>query len=1239
MRREWRVLFSQDDQGHTTCNNKSHGSTNKTRLSGYAVWLLVLLLVLQPSQARELASQTSSNNEVASLLAFKKNSVVSDPNNVLTNWTTANSPCSWSGVSCSLDGHVTSLDLSNGGLTGSLHLPGLTALSYLRNLNLRGNSFSAGDLSASSACALQTLDLSANNFSDPLPGTSFFSSCNRLALVNLSHNAIPGGSLRFGPSLLTLDLSHNAIADSALLTYSLSSCQNLNFLNFSDNKLAGRLSASPSSCKNLSVLDLSYNVFSGEIPPTFVADSPPSLKYLDLSHNNFSGTFSSLDLGSCSNLTLLTFSQNRLSGNGFPASLQNCALLETFNVSHNELQLKIPGALLGGLKSLRQLSLAHNQFFGDIPPELGRACGTLEELDLSANKLTGGLPQTFLSCSSTLQSLNLGNNFLSGDFLTTVVSNLQGLKYLYVPFNNLTGPVPLSLQNCTLIQVIDLSSNGFTGNVPSQLCSSSNPSPLQKLLLANNYLSGQVPSELGSCNNLKSLDLSFNNLDGPIPPSIWRLPYLTDLVMWANNLTGEIPEGICVNGGKYLESLILNNNLLSGSIPQSIGQCSSMIWVSLSSNQLTGEIPASIGNLANLAVLQMGNNSLSGQIPPEIGKCRSLIWLDLNSNDLTGPIPSELADQAGLIVPGIVSGKQFAFVRNEGGTSCRGAGGLVEFQGIRPERLESFPMIHSCPTTRIYTGMTVYTFVSNGSMIFLDLAYNSLSGSIPDNFGSMTYLQVLNLGHNNLTGTIPFSFGGLKSLGVLDLSHNNFQGYIPPSLGTLSFLSDLDVSNNNLTGTIPSGGQLTTFPASRYENNSGLCGVPLPPCGSSSRSQNLYPRVKKQSVAAGMVIGISFFVLCILGLTLALYRVKKYQKKEEQREKYIESLPTSGSSSWKFSGVPEPLSINIATFEKPLRKLTFAHLLEATNGFSADSLIGTGGFGEVYKAQLKDGCVVAIKKLIHVTGQGDREFMAEMETIGKIKHRNLVPLLGYCKIGEERLLVYEYMKWGSLESVLHDRSKGGCSRLDWAARKKIAIGSARGLAFLHHSCIPHIIHRDMKSSNVLLDENLEARVSDFGMARLVNALDTHLSVSTLAGTPGYVPPEYYQSFRCTSKGDVYSYGVILLELLSGKKPIDPSEFGDDNNLVGWAKQLHREKRIYEILDPELKTHKSGEAELYQYLRIAFECLDDRPFKRPTMIQVMAMFKELQVDSENDFLDGLSLKDEVIDEFREKESNS
>ncbi|KAK7401456.1 hypothetical protein VNO78_12956 [Psophocarpus tetragonolobus] len=1192
---------------------------------GFVFVVIALLFAIAVTAEEE-------TSEKLLLMRFKQLHVSSDPNSFLSNWLPhAPSPCAWNGVTCSADSRrVTDLDLAGAALSGALHLPTLTSLPSLRRLVLRGNSFSSFNLTVSTTCALQTLDLSYNNFSGKFPFANL-TPCNRLTHLNLSNNLItgpgPGPGPGLGLSLAQLDLSRNIVSNVSLLVSALGT-STLLLLNFSDNKLAGQLSETlVSKSASLSTLDLSCNLLSGDVPPRLVNGA---VQLLDLSSNNFSGGFSGFDFGECRNLKRLSFARNAISSDEFPRGLSNCNSLELLDLSHNEFKMNIPWGILHNMKSLKSLFLGHNKFDGEIASELGNLCETLVELDLSENKLSGSLPSSFAECSS-LMNLNLARNNLSGDFLVSVVSKLQSLVYLDAAFNNITGPVPLSLVNLKQLRVLNLSSNRFNGNVPSSFC----PSGLEKLILAGNYLSGTVPSQLGECKNLKTVDFSFNNLNGSIPWEIWALPKLTDLIMWANNLTGEIPEGICVKGGN-LETLILNNNMISGSIPKSIANCTNMIWVSLASNRLTGEIPAGIGNLNALAILQLGNNSLSGRIPPEIGGCRRLIWLDLNSNNLTGTIPLQLAEQAGLVVPGRVSGKQFAFVRNEGGTSCRGAGGLVEFEDIRTERLEGFPMVHSCSLTRIYSGLTMYTFATNGSMIYLDLSYNLLSGSIPDNLGEMAYLLVLNLGHNRLSGNIPDSFGGLKAIGVLDLSHNSLNGYIPGSLESLSFLSDLDVSNNNLTGSIPSGGQLTTFPASRYENNSGLCGLPLPSCGGSkNRSAAVGGCKKKQPVAAGVVIALLCFLLFALGFVLALYQVRKTQRKEEMREKYIESLPTSGSSSWKLSSFPEPLSINVATFEKPLRKLTFAHLLEATNGFSSESLIGSGGFGEVYKAKLKDGCIVAIKKLIHVTGQGDREFMAEMETIGKIKHRNLVQLLGYCKVGEERLLVYEFMKWGSLEAVLHERAKGGGSKLDWSARKKIAIGSARGLAFLHHSCIPHIIHRDMKSSNILLDENFEARVSDFGMARLVNALDTHLTVSTLAGTPGYVPPEYYQSFRCTAKGDVYSYGVILLELLSGKRPIDSSEFGDDSNLVGWSKKLYKEKRINEILDPDLIVQTSSESELLQYLRIAFECLDERPYRRPTMIQVMAMFKELlkelQVDTDNDMLDSFSLRENVIDE--------
>ncbi|KAM5582861.1 hypothetical protein ABKV19_002997 [Rosa sericea] len=733
---------------------------------------------LSPPQQQEQRQSNDDDRVKKLLLAFKHSSVQSDPHGYLSDWKSNSSIpfCSWRGLTCSPEGHVTTLNLSNAGLVGSFHLPNLTALPTLQHLYLQNNSFSAADLSSNnSLCRLETVDLSLNTISNPLPDQSFLQGCNHLAFVNLSHNLIPGGSLHFSPSLLQLDLSGNNISDLSLLT-----CQNLNLLNVSHNKLKGRLGISLLSCKNLSTLDLSYNVLSGKIPTNFLANVSAYLRYLDLSSNNFLGKLSTLDFGVCSSLSLLNLSGNTLSGKVFPASLSHCHVLETLDLSNNELQDKIPRALLGDLKKLKQLFLGRNHF---------------------------------VSCFS-LVSLNLGRNQLSGNFLSTVVSKLPSLRYLYVPFNSITGHVPLSLTNGTRLQVLDLSANFFTGNIPP----------------------------------------GFNSLSGPIPSEVWSLSNLSDMIMWANNLTGEIPKGICINGGN-LETLILNNNLLTGSIPQSIANCNNMVWVSLSSNQLTGEIPSSFGSLLKLAILQLGNNSLSGQIPAELGKCQSLIWLDLNSNNLNGSIPSELANQAGL-----------------GGTACRGAGGLIEFEGIRAERLKSLPMVHSCPSTRIYPRLTIYTFTNSGSMIFLDISYNSLSGTIPTNLGTLSYLQVLNLGHNMLGGNIPESFGGLKAIGVLDLSHNNLLGFLPGSLETLSFLSDLDVSNNNLTGTIPSGGQLTTFPASRYENNSGLCGIPLPACGyQRPPAQSEVVPEKEKTAVSGMDVGyVSFTFFFVVTVSLSL---------------------------------------------------------------------------------------------------------------------------------------------------------------------------------------------------------------------------------------------------------------------------------------------------------------------------------------------------------------------------------
>ncbi|XP_072994975.1 brassinosteroid LRR receptor kinase BRI1-like [Typha latifolia] len=981
---------------------------------------------------------------------------------------------------------------------------------------------------------------------------------------NITGALASAAGARCAPQLVQLDLAGNGLRGSVADVASLAgACPGLRSLNLSGNSVGVSPAGKGSSGSGFAVetLDLSFNKISSEGDLTWLFSNLGVLRRLDLDENRISG--------------------------GVPV-IANCSSLQHLDLSSNLLTGEIGVGVFGGCRNLLYLNLSGNHFAGAPPADLA-------------------------TCSS-LTTLSLANNNFSGPI--EILTAMPNLKTLELAFNDFNGSLPDSISGLPSLELLDLSSNSLSGSIPSTLCT--NPGfELRELYLQNNLFTGPIPESISNCSGLVSIDLSLNYLTGAIPASIGKLSSLRDLIMWQNQLQGEIPADL--SNIKTLENLILDYNGLTGNIPPGLLNCTSLNWISLASNRLSGPIPSWLGQLGNLVILKLGNNSFTGQIPPELGDCKSLIWLDLNNNQLNGSIPPTLAKQSGDIAVGLVTGKRYVYLRNDESSECRGTGSLLEFGGIRPEDLNRLPSKRLCNFTRVYMGSTQYTFNNNGSMIFLDLSFNQLEGEIPKEIGTMYYLMILNLGHNLLSGLIPLDLGNLQHVAVLNLSHNALEGPIPPSFSALS-LSEIDLSNNKLNGSIPELGSLATFPPYRYENNSGLCGFPLPPCsgnsGGNANSDHQKSHRRQASLAGSVAMGLLFSLFCIVGLIIIAVESRKRQKKDNSnnsRDIYIDSRSHSGTANsiWKLTGT-NALSINLATFEKPLQKLTLADLLEATNGFHNDYLIGSGGFGDVYRAQLKDGSVVAVKKLIHVSGQGDREFTAEMETIGKIKQRNLVSLLGYCKVGEERLLVYEYMKYGSLEDVLHRRKKGGI-KLNWAARRNIAVGAAKGLAFLHHSCIPHIIHRDMKSSNVLLDENLEARVSDFGMARMMNAMDTHLSVSTLAGTPGYVPPEYYQSFRCTTKGDVYSYGVVLLELLTGRPPTDSSDFGD-NNLVGWVKQ-HSKLKIIDVFDPELlREDPTLELELLEHLKIACACLDDRPLRRPTIMKVLAMFKQIQAGS-------------------------
>ncbi|KAL5721980.1 hypothetical protein ACHQM5_005555 [Ranunculus cassubicifolius] len=1042
-------------------------------------------------------------------------------------------------------------------------------------------------------------------------------SCNlgRVTQLDLSNNNLVG-TISLHPfssidSLSVLKLSLNSFylnSSSSLMQLPLGLTQ----LDLSFTKMVGQISSSFfSKYSNLVSINLSFNNITGFLPHNILENSD-KLQSLDLSYNNMTGSISGLKLvKSCTGLSYLDLSGNHFM-DSIPWAFSNCTNLTDLILSYNSFTGEIPKSF-GALTSLQRLDLSHNHLTGFIPSELGNGCGSLLQLVLSFNNISGLIPTSLSSCS-WLQMLDLSNNNISGFFPDSIIQNHNSLDSLLLSNNLISGPFPNSISSCQKLRVVDFSSNKLSGHIPPDICS--NGALLEELRLPDNLIRGEIPAELSQCSRLKIIDLSINYLSGPIPKELGKLENLERLIAWYNSLSGKIPVELSQCRG--LKNLILNNNLLEGEIPLEIFTCTNLEWVSLTSNRITGVIPREFGLLPRLAVLQLANNTLHGEIPKELANCSSLVWLDLNSNRLTGQIPARLGRQLGAkTYPGVLSGNTLAFVRNVG-NSCKGVGGLLEFSGIRPQRLLEVPSLKTCDFARMYSGAVLSVFAHYQTLEYLDLSYNELYGKIPEEFGEIGALQVLDLAHNKLSGEIPVSFGQLRNLGVFDASYNRLQGQIPDSFSNLSFLVQIDLSNNALSGEIPSRGQLSTLPATQYANNPGLCGVPLPPC--TNTAQSTPPEAQnskgKHSWANSIVLGVLISVasVCILIIWAIAMRAKK---KEAQELKMLSRLQAShAATSWKIDKEKEPLSINVATFQLQLKKLKFSQLIEATNGFAAASLIGSGGFGEVFKASLKDGSCVAIKKLIRLSCQGDREFMAEMETLGKIKHKNLVPLLGYCKIGEERLLVYEFMQFGSLEDMLHGKKKRDGKVLTWEERKKIARGAAKGLCFLHHNCIPHIIHRDMKSSNVLLDHEMEARVSDFGMARLISALDTHLSVSTLAGTPGYVPPEYYQSFRCTAKGDVYSFGVVLLELLTGRRPTDKEDFGD-TNLVGWVKMKVREGKGREVIDQDLVSMAMRDEddvaevkEILRYMEITLQCVEDFPSKRPNMLQTVAMLRDL-----------------------------
>ncbi|WCJ33106.1 Leucine-rich repeat receptor-like protein kinase family protein [Euphorbia peplus] len=775
---------------------------------------------------------------------------------------------------------------------------------------------------------------------------------------------------------------------------------------------------------------------------------------------------------------------------------------------------------------------------------------SLNMLDLSDSGLIGTIPSE-IGMLLNLQYLYLASNSLTGE-LPLELGNLTQLLWLDVSLNHLSGSIPPALRNLTYLQTLSLSSNSFSGKIPSWigLCLPN----LQLLDLSRNPFQGAIPSSIGLLSNLYHLEVSSNYLVGSIPFSIANLTQLTYLDLSHNYLDGIMPPEI--GNLLSLNHLNMSENNLTGSIPSSIGRLSKLFVLDLSDNLLDGPIPFSIANLTQLTSLDLSHNYLDGIMPPEIGNLLSLYSLSMSHNNLTGSIPSSIALLSELSI--LVLSHNLLV-------------GTIPLSIATLTQLQNLFLSHNNLTGSIPSSFGKLT---NLQILYLD--DNQISGFIPSEIGDLFQLWALNLSANYIGGELPSTVGDLVVLKELDLSWNLISGEIPSSFGDLKTLYYLDLSHNHLSGHIPfSVDSLANDPWNQREFDFGNNNFThqFPKCYNQDNCFSPH-----QILCLPLPIPM-FIVLLILGFLL-LYLQNHNAKKSIQDEAIMLRNEGDLFSVWNFDG-------NIA----------FRDIIEATEEFDIRYCIGTGGYGSVYRAQLPTGIVVALKKLHRLEAEEpifDRCFNNEIRMLTQIRHRNIVKLHGFCLHKRCMFLIYEYMERGSLFCAL--RNDDEAAGLDWNTRVEIAKAIAHALAYMHHDCNPPIVHRDLSTSNILLNSELKGFVSDFGTARLLHPDSSNQTV--IAGTYGYIAPELAYTMVVTEKCDVYSFGVVALEILMGKHPGDLFLLSSIKNIM-----------LNEVLDQRLPVPRTKAViqEIILVTMIGLACLNDNPKSRPTMKWVSQMF--------------------------------
>ncbi|KAL1150414.1 hypothetical protein V6Z11_A10G258100 [Gossypium hirsutum] len=827
------------------------------------------------------------------------------------------------------------------------------------------------------------------------------------------------------------------------------------------------------------------------------------LETLQLTNNSIRGEIPS-NLSACSKLTLVDMRSNQLAGE-IPASLSLLSNLKSLNFANNSLKGSIP-PLFGNLSSLEELSLAINALSGTIPEALGQLTN-LSFFSIYGNAISGNFPMSIFNLSK-IRRFDIGANKIQGTFHSDLGITMPSIEFFSVVGNQISGQIPISMSNASNLNVLLFNDNRLSGNVPSL-------EKLDKLVnlgLGKNHFGHGKEGDLKflcslvNATKLKFLYIGTSNFGGELPECISNFSTtLLHLVIEQNKIMGRIPNGIgnLIN----LEVLSVLENQLSGPIPFEIGRLQNLNIFFAYTNFLSGTIPNSIGNLTMLIKLALDENNLQGSIPISVGNCQNLLLLDLSDNNLSGSIPHEVLRLQSLSIWLDLSSNYLT--------------------GELPGEVEKLKNLG-----RFYCSQ------------------NRLSGLLPSNLGSCVSLETLSLDGNLFEGPIPSSWSSLRGLVQLDLSDNNLSGGIPEFFVTFGALKYLNLSFNDFDGVIPSERVFKNASAIFVEGNNKLCGgIPelhLSRCNSKTSSTT---SVKLKISIIVVMLGVALVFTCLLVLW--------FRKKKQQHPRKI------CEENW-------------------LLQLSYQSILRATNGFSTQNLVGAGSFGSVYKGILEESGEVIAVKVFHLLHSGaSRSFLAECEALKNIRHRNLVKVLSAIsgidhKGNDFKALAYEFMENGSLEDWLYPSTSMNepktIRNLNFFQRVNVAIDVAHALEYLHHYCGTSIIHCDLKPSNILLDEEMVGHISDFGLAKILSGDELNYSANEsgslgLRGTIGYAPPEYGMGSELSTNGDVYSYGILLLEMLTGKRPTN-ERFKEGLSLHNFVKAA-LPSRVVEIIDPIL----------------------------------------------------------------------